>query len=564
MNRKFWQIVLIVFLTLLALSVVVVVAKEPITPDGISLQIFPDSPGDHTLTAGTAYTYTTVITVTSGTDPNDSKSETCYTGTGSDQSPCTLRRAVVESRLLSAGELPVLIRFDIPADPAEGYDSGLGVWEIAVYNTTDLYAFRRLKGQVIIDGDTQPGGRTDGPKIIVIGPGTGQKTGLVVSDVAGDDEIVISGLGMQNFATHIYVNHDDNIIEGCWFGLSSDGTTLSSGDDTDPEGGSAISLMSSAERNIIRNNKFAGFFGAAVAVGGDNNEFTGNWIGMRADGTVPLPAQFDQHPCTGSTWAGGTGITVDGDDHRIGGPDEADGNRFAGLYLDIFAESEQPFAIQFNGSNNDVLVQNNVIGLDVLDNAIGVCGRGIKLSNGPAGTQVISNTIVETGLSAILMNHWTLNGNTLRGNIIKRESEWPGEQGDNTFPEDAIAYGGGVSDALRAFQPAVVKKIDGTNVTGVSGDSQSSQVCADCTVELFLEDTDAITEALESLAVVTADSYGYWTATLSAPLEADERLRTMSTVPDEWTIDDLDAGTTSNLSVLYPRFDVYLPLVIRQ
>ena len=549
MNHKSWQIVLITLLTLLALSVVVVVAKEPAPQDEIG-QPIPSGAME------AQYTYNTVITVTSGTDPDDSKSKTC-----SSEPVCTLRRAIVESRGLSAGELPVLISFDIPEDPAEGYDSSLGVWEIEVYNTTDLYAFRRLKGQVIIDGDTQPGGRTDGPKIIVIGPGTGQKTGLVVGDVAGDDEITIRGLGMQNFGTHIYVNTDYNLIEECWFGLSSDGTTLTSGDDTDPEDGSAIALMSGADHNIVRNNKFAGFFSAAVAIRGNNNEFTGNWIGMRADGTVPIPPQFDKHPCTGSTWAGGSGITVDGDDHHIGGPAVADGNRFAGLYLDLFAESEQPFAIQFTGSTNDVLVQNNVIGLDASDDAIGVCGRGIKLSNGPEGTQVISNTIVETGLSAILMNHWTLNGNTLRGNIIKRESAWPEEQGDNTFPENAIAYGGDVPDALKTFKPAQITDVNDTTVSGTSGEGSA---CPLCTIELFLENMDAITESLQSLAVVTAGASGNWTATLPAPLEAGQGLRTMSTVPDDWTITGLDAGSTSNLSVLYgAEYQIFLPLVLR-
>jgi hypothetical protein len=541
------------------LSVVAVVAGEPILQEEIDLQ----APSGVTEMAQ----YNTVITVTSGTDPNNSKSETCYTGTSSDETPCTLRRAIVESRLLSSGELPVLISFDIPEDPAEGYDSSLEVWEIEPQSTSDNHVFRRIKGQVTIDGATQPGGRSSGPKIILIGPGTGQDGGFIVGDVSGDDRITIRGLGMQNFKTHMYVNTEYNIIEDCWFGLSSDGTTLSSGDDTDPEGGSAISLMSDAEYNIVRDNKFAGFFGASVAIRGDSNEFTGNWIGMRADGTAPIPAQFDKHPCTGSTWAGGSGITVEGNNHQIGGPDKADGNRFAGLYLDIFEESEQPFAIESSGTDDKNLIQNNVIGLDALDNAIGICGRGIKLSGGPEDTQVISNTIVETGLSAILMNDSIiidrLNGNTLRGNIIKRESAWPEEQGDNTFAESAIAYGSGVPDALRAFQPAVVTHIDGTNVTGGSGTSENSQVCANCTVELFLEDTDGVVEALESLDVVIADGDGHWTATLSTPLGENDRLRTMSTVPDDWTIDDLDAGTTSKLSVLYPIVEVYLPLVVR-
>lgn len=554
MNRKMRQIVLVVAALLLLSGTGVVLAKMPEPGVGADLRA---TATDQIGSLSTAkITYNTTITVTSGTDPDDSKSKTCTS-----ESVCTLRRAIVEARSLSGGDLPVLIRFDIPATAAEGYDSSLGAWEIEVDNTTDLYAFRRLKGQVTIDGSTQPGGRADGPKIILIGPGAGQKSGLLVGDIAGDDEIVIRGLGMQNFKTHVTINTDANTVESCWFGLSSDGMSLSSGDDTEHEGGSGIALTSGADDNVIHNNRFAGFFGVATAIRGTGNQFTGNWIGIRTDGVVPIPNQFDKHPCSGSAWVGGSGITVEGDDHQIGGPDPADGNRFAGLYLDIFEQSEQPFAIQFTGFNNDVLVQNNVIGLDPSGNPVGICGRGIKLSNGPVGTQVISNTIVEPGLSAVVMNHWTLNGNTLHGNVIRRESPWPAEQGDNTFPEGAIAYGDKVPEELSGFAPAEITEINGTDVSGTSGPGSP---CAFCTIELFLDDQDSVVEALESLALVIADGDGNWTATLPTPLQDNQGLRTMSTVPDDWTINGLDGGTTSNLSMLYVGgYRMLVPLVLR-
>ena len=562
MNRKSLQIVVVMLVTSLFLGAGVVVAQvrglQATAPLRASAD---DGSAGSAVIAQAQYTPASVITVTSGKDPDTSKSTTCASSPADE---CTLRRAIVESRGKSSSQLPVLIEFDIPQDAAEGYDSSLGIWEIEVRSTSDLSVFRRLKGEVIIDGSTQPGGRTNGPKINLVGPGTGQKDGFIVGDIAGDDEIMIIDLGMQNFKNHMTVNTDDNVIEDCWFGLSSDGATLSSGDDTDPEGGSGIALTAGAERNVIRDNKFAGFFGVAAAIRGDGNEFSGNRVGMRADGTVPLPGSFDQHPCSGGAWAGGSGISVDGDNHIIGGSGEADGNRFAGLYLDIFAESEQPFAIDLVGSGEDILIQNNVIGLDVSDNAIGICGRGIKLDGGPEGTQVIDNTIVEPGLSAILMNHWTLNGNTLRGNVIRREDAWPGAQGDNAAGEGAIAYGATVPDELSSFQPAVITQIDGVTVSGVSGTSQSGESCDLCTIEVFRDDTDTVVEALQSLAVVTAGANGNWSATLSAPLAEGQGLRTMSTVPDDWTISGLDGGTTSNLSELFSGGQkVYLPLVAR-
>lgn len=494
------------------------------------------------------YTYNTVITVTSGTDPDTSKSKTC-----SSESACTLRRAIVESRGLAGGQLPVLIKFDIPQSPTEGYDSSLGVWKIEPLASSELSVFRRLKGQIIIDGETQPGGRSDGPKIILKGPATA-KDGLIVGDTVADTMITIRGLAFQNFKTHLYVNTDDNLIEDCWFGLSDDGTTLSSGSDTDPEGGSAIAVASGAGGNTIRNNVFAGFTGVAAAIRGHDNQFSGNRVGTRADGTVPIPAQFSQHPCLSGAWTGGVGITVDGQDHSI-----LD-NLFAGLFLDVGPATTQSPAMDVTGSGHTI--QNNIVGLDATGGLVGVCGRGLDFGGGPSAMQVVSNTIVESGLSAVLMNNWQCNGNTLRSNVIKRANAWPGEQGQNSFSENAIAYGPHVPDELRSFEPAQVTDINGTAVNGTDGVGSD---CPNCTIELFLDDADAVTETLQSLVTVIADGSGNWSATLPAPLDSGQGLRTMSTVPDNFTIIGLDAGTTSNLSELQAvAYRVFLPLALRQ
>ena len=116
--------------------------------------------------------FATIITVNSGTDPDESQSKTCLTDT-----PCTLRRAIVQARL--ATSRPVLINFNIPAEAAHGYDAAQQLWRIQVYNTTQTSIFRRLNGDITIDGSTQPGGRTTGPKIVIVGPGTGTKDGLI-------------------------------------------------------------------------------------------------------------------------------------------------------------------------------------------------------------------------------------------------------------------------------------------------------------------------------------------------------------------------------------------------
>ena len=263
---RFWRLMLVCVATLvLALLIAKLPAAEAL-PDRLAAALVPAAP---------VYTYTTVITVTSGTDPDDSLSKTCYTdppgAAGPPTTPCTLRRALVEASALSAGARPILIKFDIPADPAHGYVSALGIWKIQIYATTQTVVLGRLKdGQIIIDGTTQPGGRSTIPKVFIVGPGTGQKDGMVVGDVAGDDGNEIYGLGFQNLRTHLLLNTDYNLIANNWFGLNDEGTGiyLRNNNPQDGSGSSAIAFAGgtgAAEFNTVQNNVFAGFDGVAVA-----------------------------------------------------------------------------------------------------------------------------------------------------------------------------------------------------------------------------------------------------------------------------------------------------------
>jgi hypothetical protein len=552
MNRKIWRTVPVVLLTLLLLGVAVVMAQDPTSQEDINrlVTLNADQAADHSLSASPAYTYTTVITVTSGTDPDDSKSMTC-----SSNPPCTLRRAIVESRNLSASQRPVLISFNIPQDAGEGYDSSLQIWKINVFDTTDTLIFRRLKGDVIIDGATQPNGRTDGPKIIIVGPDTGQKDGLIVGDIAGDDNIVIRGLAFQNLKTHLSVNTKNNLIENNWFGLADDGMNpyVRNDDPEDGSGSAGISFTSGSMNNTVRNNVFLGFDGVAAAIRGEGNRFENNLVGTRADGSVSK--QTDPSLiCTTVDWLGGGGISVDGDANRI------EANRFAALRQEIFQASTQPAAIGVGGDQH--VLHNNTIGVDGTDTDVGVCGRGIYLlgANTPEFTEVFSNTIVDSELSAISINGALVDANTLRNNLIKKTKAW-GQIPGNPEPEDAIQFGPSVPETLRTFNPAKVTEIEDTTVSGTSG---TNSPCPNCIIEVFLDDNDDISEALQRLALVTADSNGDWTASLPLELDSDQGIRTTSTTAQFNTIPNTNAGTTTKLSELYAGgYQVFLPLVVR-
>ena len=171
-----------------------------------------------------------VITVTTTADPDDSEIYVCYNAAypgvvgKTNRLPCTLRQAIEEAEsviAVNSAVRPVEIRFNIPtSDP--GYDAGLGVWVIQITDTTKLYALPALgstdvnkAGQVIIDGGTQPGGRSSGPKIVVRGPQNRDLDGLVVN---GNNN-VIRRLAFQKFSVALQLNHSQNIVENNWFGL---------------------------------------------------------------------------------------------------------------------------------------------------------------------------------------------------------------------------------------------------------------------------------------------------------------------------------------------------------
>ena len=203
---------------------------------------------------GDAVPYVTIITVNSTTDPDTSDSRTCLT-----YSPCTLRRAVIQARNLSAGEKPALIAFDIPtSDP--GYDAALQIWKIQFsgISSTSNAALRYLNGDITIDGATQPIGRTGGPRIILVGPGTGQEDGIKLGETAAQNNNTLRGLGFQNFTTHVYINSDANLIEDNWFGLSDDGGQpyLRNDEPEDGSGSAGVAVSDGADANIIQGNYF--------------------------------------------------------------------------------------------------------------------------------------------------------------------------------------------------------------------------------------------------------------------------------------------------------------------
>ncbi len=360
------------------------------------------------------------------------------------------------------------------------------------------------------------------------------------------------------FKTHIYVNSSSNVIENNWFGLSDDGTdiVLRGGGEDDGSGNTGVSVGANVTNNVIQNNVFTGLAGVAAAINGDDTTFANNYVGTIANGTVPDKETDPSLICLQWDWLGGSGLSLSGSRNIV------ENNVIAGLRIAIVSISTQADAIRMSGDHH--IIRNNRIGLDVNNAEIGVCGRGIYLQGGTDFNQITTNRIVRPGLSAISLNDTptvsTSDANTLRGNVIKKLTPW-GEIAGNNSPEDAIQMTKSLPDAFRNFKPAQVTSIAGTSVSGTSG---AGGPCPNCIVEVFLDDTDAITEALQSLAVVNANAGGTWSATLPTALTSGQALRTTSTTAQNNTIPGMSLGTTTGLSPLYTvDHKVYLPLALR-
>jgi hypothetical protein len=494
--------------------------------------------------------FVTTITVNTGKDFSTSLSESCTTY----PTVCSLRRAIVQARLLDVSARPVLIQFNIPATADEGYDAALQVWKLNILTTTDQYVFRDLAGgQITLDGSTQPGGRANHPKIILVGPGTGNKNALNLSN--GNNNVV-RGLAFQNFRVSLTLSSGSSLIEKNWFGLTDDGSAPAWRDGNDHSQGSGyggLEMTAAAADNTIQNNVFLGIIGNAATIRGNHNIFSDNYVGTNINGLTPGKQTDPSLLCTPVDWFGGSGILVDGPDHVIGY------NVITGIRLDVFESSSQPDAIWVESTCDRCVIQNNKIGVDSLGHDMGVCGIGIDITNGEQ-IDVLNNEFAETYRSAIFLNGSLYKDNKISGNLVRRSTPWLAPEG-SAKPDDAILRYSGLPDAFESFNPAKVTSIQDLTITGTAGDGNP---CPNCIIEIFLDDDDGINEALQFLGSTTANASGNWSFTLPFVLGNNQGLRTSSTTASYNTIPNMDAGTTAGLSVLYRGpYYVYIPIIKR-
>ncbi len=490
-------------------------------------------------------TFVTTITVNTTEDVDNSLSRTCSSAT---DGKCTFRRAIVEASGLAPSERPVLIQFDIPTTDSNYEREAPGTWTVMV----DKGALPALKtqsitdktGRVTIDGNTQPGGRTDGPKIFIH---------------LGDHSLQIESTDntIRNLAFivmgSIVLKEDGNTVENNWMGLSGDGQSLVLRTPGDPKRlaiGGGVTIRS--DNNIVQRNAIAGAFARAIDVdGGDNNQIRSNVIGARADGTVPdVPSQSE---CVASfnydpqNWYGGWGISVSGSNNTV------ENNLLVGMQNLRAANDTAPMALEIFGSGHTI--RRNVIGIDLDDPAndfTGVCGQGIKVSG--SNTRIVENVIARSR-----PGFESNQGSLLDGAILYSDDRF--SPGGITLsrnlvfqgPGKVYAFGPKVVQDLRLFRPARITGINGTTVTGSNGmdPDGNPSACPNCRIEFFLDGTNADQDALAYLGSTTADANGDFTFTLSQPLKPGQGIRTSSTTASANIIGTLAMSTTTQFSGLY-------------
>jgi hypothetical protein len=221
------------------------------------------------------------ITVDTSTDLTPtSLSQTC---TNAADGKCTLRRALRQVAATPLVDRPIAIRFNLASDDPNKDLEVAGTWTLPI----DAALPDLIGGQVTIDGATQPGGRTDGPPIIL----NTKDNSLTVNS----EDNILRNLSIKGGGV-IFLKGDRNTVEKIWMGLTDNGQAIhfrTPGNEQRMAGGG---IFITGNSNIIQDNVIAGAFAKAVDIssGFQNNTIQRNLIGTRADGTVPAVSALSQ------------------------------------------------------------------------------------------------------------------------------------------------------------------------------------------------------------------------------------------------------------------------------
>jgi hypothetical protein len=285
--------------------------------------------------------------------------------------------------------------------------------------------------------------------------------------ISGNKGVGVTIAGNANLVLGNYIGTDRSGTSGIPNGM--EGIWIAPGAQDNIIGGS-----SAGERNVISGNDL---FGLSISgSGATGNRVQGNYVGIDATGTRPLPN------------AHGVVVTDGPLDNVIGGAEPGQGNVISGNDTGVLIRGS-------NTSENTLL--GNYIGTDAAGSEMFPNARGIWLLEGANHNTIggtgpgEGNVISGNNLSGVDVEGPNTVGNTIRGNSIYAN------QGKGI---DNAGNGNG------GLEPPVI-----TSVSPIAG-----VACTGCTVDIYSDSSDQ-GEIYEGSAVADADGAFIFEAAPSGP-----------------------------------------------
>ena len=287
----------------------------------------------------------------------------------SDTGNGSLRKAIEDANNNAGKDI---INFNIP---------GTGLKTILPLTTLP-----EITDSVVIDGTTQPGYSTN-PLIEIDGVGAGNSNGLLISG----GNCTLKSIAINRFSgVGVGLISEGNMIEGCFIGISPDGTT-----DKGNSGNGIVSFYANNQignpngtRNVISGNSISGIRISNVINAGITIQ--NNYIGTDANGSIAVP----------NDWSG---IYIfQSSDIRIGG------SGFASMNI-ISGNSDMGIRIEGGDSHDNYITANR----------IGTSSNGsIPIAN-KSGIEITYGTGIAAGTPSniIIGGKWTESQNLISGNL---------------------------------------------------------------------------------------------------------------------------------------------------
>jgi astacin (peptidase family M12A) len=398
----------------------------------------------------------------------------------------------------------------------------------------------------IIDGSTQPNGNANGPSIVLDGSLGPQPTYPAPAFYLSGANVTIRSLAIRNsLADGIQIagaGATGNTIAGCFLGLDPTGAIAS------PNTYSGIVIANGAHGNVIggtsagAGNVISGN-GAGITMydtGTNQNRVEGNYIGLNADGTLPVPNEsvgvtlfsgVQQNIIGGSAPGAGNIISGNAQEGVVIVDSTTSGNIVAGnlIGLDATGTSARPnggsgvylfgsahdnviggtsagernflsgnggdgVTISDSGTNSN-RVQGNTIGLNLAGTSVANSFRGVVMQSGAQNNLIGGST---TGAPNIISGN-TLEGIDLfqdgtAGNTLQRNDIF--NNGDLGIRLDS---GSGAPNNLQA-DPTLTSAVLGTNNSTLNGAT---------TISGNLNSTGSTNFRVEFFANALADASGF-------------------------------------------------------